>query len=112
MIKFWPKNKERKVPVTKKGPKGTSDFQVFLPKTINPNPIIAPIKKAKKRPTKILGKPKNKPIKTASLKSPNPIHFPPENKIMAKKNNDGKIPNPKSEILNKSQFPKFQILNN
>ena len=81
-----PKNKAIKVPVTKKGPKGTSDFKVFLPETISPNPIIAPIEKAKNKATKIFGKPKNKPIKIASLKSPIPIHLPRETRTIARKN--------------------------
>lgn len=65
-----------KVPVTKKGPKGISDFKVFLPEIINPTPIIAPIKKAENKATKILGQPKIKPIKKAIFTSPTPIHLP------------------------------------
>ena len=107
-----PQNNAINVPVTKNGPKGTSDFKVFLPEIISPTPIIAPKKKAENKATRILGKPKIKPIKMANLKSPRPIQRPLESKIIAKKKNAGKIPNPKSQILNKSQLPKFQISNN
>ena len=79
-----PQNKARNVPVIKKGPKGTSDFKVFLPKVINPNPIIAPIKKAENKATKIFGKLKKSPIKKANLMSPIPIHFPRETRKIIK----------------------------
>jgi len=101
------------VPITKNGPKGTSDFKVFLPATISPIPIIAPIKKARNRATKIFGQPKNKPIKKASLKSPRPIHFPREKIIIAKKKTDGKIPNPPIRKPSASNGAgKFKIVNN
>ena len=75
-----------KVPVTRKGPNGTSDFKLFLPEITSPNPIIAPIEKAKNKATKIFGKDKNSPIKKANLTSPKPIHLPPEIKTIARKN--------------------------
>lgn len=74
------------VPETKKGPKGTSDFKVFLPEIINPTPMIAPIKKAKNKATRMFGNPKNKPIKIASLTSPKPIARPREIRNIARKN--------------------------
>ena len=74
------------MPVIKNGPKGISDLRVFLPENINPSPIIAPRKKAKNRATRILGNPKIRPIKKASLMSPMPIHFPREIKTINKKN--------------------------
>jgi hypothetical protein len=85
-----PQKKAINVPTTRNGPKGTSDFKVFLPDTINPNPIIAPIKKEKNRAIKILGKPRNKPIKKANLTSPKPSHLPREIKNITKKKADAK----------------------
>ena len=73
------------VPVTKNGPKGTSDLRVFFWLTINPTPIIAPIKKAKNKAAKIFGKPKINPIKKANFISPTPIHLPRDTKTIAKK---------------------------
>ena len=81
----WPQNKARKVPITRKGPKGTSLWSFFLPAKINPTPIIAPIKKAKNKATKIFGQPRNKPIKNASFMSPTPIQRPRDIKTIAKK---------------------------
>lgn len=75
MISFA-QNIARKVPVTKNGPKGTSDLRVFLPAIISPSPTRAPIKKAKNKATKILGEPKKRPIKKANLTSPKPSHLP------------------------------------
>lgn len=74
------------MPKTKNGPKGISDFHPFFPKNINPTPIIAPTEKERNKATKILGQPKNKPMKKASLTSPKPIHFSLEIKTSAKKN--------------------------
>ena len=91
----FPQNIAKKVPDTRNGPKGTSDFKVFLPAIINPAPIIAPIKKAENRATTISGHPSNKPINIANLKSPSPIQWPLEITIIAKRNKAGKIPNPK-----------------
>ena len=84
-MRFWPQNKARNVPVTRNGPKGTSDFKVFLPEITNPNPIIAPIKKAKNKATKILGKPRKRPIKKANFISPIPSQRPREIKTIARK---------------------------
>ena len=81
-----PKNKAIKVPVTKKGPKGTSDFKVFLPEIISPNPIIAPIKKAKNKATKMFGQPRINPIRKASFISPTPIHLPLDIRTIKRKN--------------------------
>ena len=95
-LSIWlPKKKAVKVPVIKKGPKGTSDFKVFLPDNINPIPIIAPRKKAKNKPTKILGNPKINPIKKASFMSPPPIHLPLEINTIKKK----KIAAPLAEYI-------------
>ena len=76
LIISFPKNKAINVPITKKGAKGTWLFKVFLPKAINPISIIAPIKKAENRATKILGQLKKSPIKKPNLTSPNPIQRP------------------------------------
>ncbi len=65
-----------KPPVTKKGPKGSSDLKVFFFKRISPIPIIAPKKKEKKKAIKKFGNPETKPIKNPNFISPNPIHFP------------------------------------
>ncbi len=92
-ISFSPKNIAKKVPVAKNGPKGISDFKVFLANIINPIPIIAPMKKAKKREIKIFGQPKINPIKKANLISPSPIHLPREIKTNVRK----KIPAPTAE---------------
>jgi len=81
-----PENKAIKVPVTKKGPKGTSDFKVFLPEIISPNPIIAPIKKAKNKATKMFGQPRINPIRKASFISPTPIHLPLDIRTIKRKN--------------------------
>lgn len=70
------------VPVTKNGPKGISLLRVFFLKIINPIPIIAPIKKAKKRAMRILGKPRKSPIKNANFGSPQPIQRPFDIRIM------------------------------
>ena len=80
-----PQNMATNVPVTKNGPKGTSDFKDFLPKIINPIPIIAPVRKAKNKATNMLGKPKIKPIKKPNLISPTPIQRPRDSKTMARK---------------------------
>ena len=80
-----PQNNAINVPITKNGPKGTSLCIFFLPAKISPTPIIAPIKKAKNKATKIFGQPKNKPIKNASLMSPIPIQRPRDIKTIAKK---------------------------
>jgi len=82
---FSPENKAIKVPVTKKGPKGTSDFKVRFPEIISPKPIIAPIEKAKNKATKMFGQLKNNPINAANFTSPRPIHFPWEIKTIARK---------------------------
>lgn len=82
---FSPQNKETKVPVAKKGPNGTSDLSVFLAAIINPTPIIAPMKKAKNKATKIFGQPKINPIKKASFISPTPIHLPRDTNTTVKK---------------------------
>ena len=82
---FSPQNRAMKVPVTRNCPNGTSLFRVFLFNKINPIPIIAPIRKAKKSATRILGKPSKKPIKKASFISPTPIHLPREIKTIARK---------------------------
>ena len=88
---------------------------------INPIPIIAPMKKAKKRATKMFGKDKIKPIKKANFISPTPIHFPWEIKTIIKKKSEARKAERrgfanvwKFEIRN-SKFgtnPKSQILNN
>ena len=120
MINFSPQNKARNVPVTKNGPKGTSDFKVFLPATISPIPIIAPIKKAKNKANKIFGKPRKSPIKKANLISPTPSHLPREIRTIARKKAEAKIdgkiglkiPNSKFQIPNKFQFTNSKLLNN
>ena len=81
----WPQNKPIKVPITKKGPKGTSLFKVFFLAIIKPIPITAPKKKAKNKAGIILGKPSKKPIKKPNLTSPKPIHLPREIRKMIKK---------------------------
>lgn len=85
LITFSPKNIAINVPVTKKGPKGTSDFIVFFFKIINPIPIIAPKRKAENKATKILGNPSKSPIKKANFISPTPIHLPREIRTIKKK---------------------------
>ena len=80
-----PQNKAINVPVTKNGPNGISLFRPFLLARISPIPIIAPKKKAKNRATRIFGKPRKRPIKKANFTSPQPIHFPLEIKIIARK---------------------------
>ncbi len=82
---LWPHSRAMNVPVTRKGPKGTSLFKPFFFVKISPTPIIAPIKKAKNKATKIFGQPRNKPIKKANLMSPMPIHLPRETKTIARK---------------------------
>ena len=86
------------MPETKKGAKGISDFKFFFFVNTNPNPIIPPIKKEIKRETKILGNSRKRPKKIANLKSPNPIHFSFEIKIIVKKKKEGKMANPKLKI--------------
>ena len=81
----------KKVPVTKNGPKGISDFKVFLPKAIRINPTIAPIEKAKNKATKMLGYPKTNPIRKANFMSPTPIHLPREIRIKNRKKAEAKI---------------------
>ena len=104
---IFPKNKEMNVPATKNGPKGTSDFKVFLPKNISPMPIIAPLIKAKNKAAKILGQPSTNPIKKASLISPMPIHLPLEIKTMKRKNAAApKADIRKSDIPGMSDFKK------
>jgi len=109
---FSPQKRAKKALKTKKGPKGISDFHCFFFKIINPIPIIAPKKKAKKRQIKILGQDKIRPSKIANLKSPQPIQVSLEKKIKAKKKKAGKKLKNKFQILNISQLPIFQILNN
>ena len=75
-----------KVPATKNGPKGISDFIFFLPLIIKQIPRIAPIKKAKNKATTIPGKPSNNPIKNPSLISPIPIPLPLVTKTNKRKN--------------------------
>ena len=103
LIISLPKNKAKNVPTTKNGPKGTSLCNVFLPKIIIPMPIIAPLKKAENKPTKIFGQPRIKPIRKTSLTSASPIHLPREIRNIVPKNNaapralkieDWKIGNP------------------
>ena len=76
LIIISPKNKEKIVPPTRKGPNGICDFKLFFLNTIRPIPIIAPDVKAVNKAKIIIGKPKKRPIKKASLMSPKPIHFP------------------------------------
>lgn len=90
----------KKVPTTKNGPKGTSDFKVFLPVKISPIPIIAPIKKAEKRANKIFGKPKKRPRKKASFISPIPIHLPQDIKTIIRKKAEAKKAESKELISN------------
>ncbi len=47
---------------------------------------MAPIKKAKNKATKIFGQPRTRPMKTANLTSPVPIHLPRETKNIKRKN--------------------------
>ena len=96
-----------KVPMTKNGPKGTSDFKVFLPKIISAIPIIAPIKKAENKATMILGQPRTSPIKKASLISPTPIQRPLDINTISKKNNDAR----KAEVREFNKNGKFPISN-
>lgn len=95
LVNASPKNNAKNVPVTKNGPKGTSEDNFFLPATISPVPIMAPMKKAENKATKISGQPKNKPIKKASFISPTPIHLPRETKTIARKNKAA----PKAEYI-------------
>ncbi len=88
-----PKNIEIIVPIIRNGPNGISLFKVLRPVLINPNPIIAPNKKAKKRAIEIFGQERKKPMKNASFTSPKPIHFPLEKSQIKKK----KSPAPKPE---------------
>ena len=80
------KNIATNVPIIKNGANGTSLLKPFFFKKIRTTPIIAPKKKDKNRPTKILGKPKSKPNNIANLTSPNPIHRPPDIMKIKKKN--------------------------
>lgn len=80
-----------KVPTTKNGPKGTSDFKVLFLEIINPVPIIAPVRKAKNRATKMLGQPRKSPIKKANFISPIPMPFPRDAKTMTRKKLAAKI---------------------
>ena len=73
------------MPVIKNGPKGNSLLIVFFFNIISPNPIIAPIKKARNKASSALGQPSKKPIKKASLISPTPIHLPRETRTINKK---------------------------
>ena len=86
-----PKNKAKNIPNTRKGPNGTSLFNDFFLAIISPKPIIAPEKKAEKRATKILGKPKKRPIKRANFTSPKPSHLPLDIRKIVKKNREVNI---------------------
>ncbi len=86
LIISLPQNKAINVPLTRKGPKGTLLVKLFLAKATKPNPIIAPIKNEKNKPTKILGKPRKRPIKKPNLASPKPIHLPRDKNQIRKKN--------------------------
>jgi len=99
-----PKNIAINKPVTRKGPKGISLFNVFLPMIINPKPIIAPRKNDEKRATKIFGLPRNIPIKNANFTSPKPIHLPFETNQRKKKKREAQIA--LQTTFNKSNFPK------
>jgi len=103
---FSPKKNEIKVPKTRKGPKGTSESIFLFFKATNPIPIIAPINEAKNRAVNMSGNPKKKPIKTTSLTSPNPSHFPFEKNQMKKKKKVGiktaKIFNKSSSFINEN----------
>lgn len=76
----------RNVPIIKKGAKGIWLFNPFFSRIINPNPIIAPKRKAKNIPHKMLGKPKRSPKSRANLTSPKPIQRPLEIKNIDRKN--------------------------
>ena len=60
-------------------------------------PQIAPVKKAKYKAARILGKPKTIPIKNASFTSPKPIPFPFVTKYKARKKR--KAPAPENILL-------------
>ena len=95
------------VPNIKNGANGTSLFKPFLPNSINPNPIIAPHKKAKNNPASMPGYPKAKPNKSASFTSPKPIQLPPEIRNINKKNSDA----PKAENKGfKMLSPEFKVI--
>lgn len=85
LIIFSPKKRAKKVPETKKGAKGISDFKVFNFNEIKINPKIAPEKKAKNKAIIIFGKPKKIPNKKAKKTSPQPINFSLERKTIKKK---------------------------
>jgi len=85
-----PQNRPTRVPATKKGPKGTSDFKFFFLKDIKANPTRAPLRKAKNKATKMLGQPKRSPIKKTSFTSPIPIHLPFDKSTTAKKKAEAK----------------------
>lgn len=76
LTKKSPQNKVIKVAPTKNGPKGISDFRVFLFKINKIVETIAPLKKAKNKAVKRFDKPKSKPINTPILISPTPIQRP------------------------------------
>ena len=83
---FSPKKSATSVPMIKKGANGNSLFNPYFLKYIKIIPSIAPKKKDKNKPAKILGKPNNNPNKIANLTSPKPIHRPFDTKKMARKN--------------------------
>lgn len=84
-MKVSPIKKASKVPIAKKGAKGTSDFKVFFFKIIKKIPVKAPKKNEKNKPAKIFGQLKKRPKKKASLTSPKPIHLPLEIKKIKRK---------------------------
>ena len=83
---IFPKNKEKIVPPTRKGPNCICDFKFFFLNNIRPTPIIAPDVKAVNKAKRIFGKPKTRPIKKANLTSPKPIQRPLDNIMSRKKN--------------------------
>ena len=80
-----PKNMETRVPAIKNGAKGISLFSPFFCKSISINPIIAPKKKDKNNPARMLGKPNKSPKRMASFTSPKPIQAPLDIKNISRK---------------------------
>src|SRR3989344_5829271 len=92
LIIWLPQNIVTNIPKIKNGANG---IWLFNPTTLPPKdilekieikPIIAPKKKLKNKPIKILGKPNKRPNKTTNLQSPKPIHSPFDIKNIIQKN--------------------------
>lgn len=92
-----PKKRLKKVPTTKKGPKGIVAplKSFFFLRRISTRPINAPVKNAVYKAGIILGNPRKSPRRKTSFTSPNPIPLPFVIKYNPRKNINAPVPEKK-----------------